>query len=79
MDAQELNAAHRARPFRPFTLCLADGDKVRVEHPEFLAQAPGGRIAVVTGVDEAFRVVDLRLVTSIEVDRPSQEEGPAGR
>ncbi len=72
MNLHDLDAVHRARPFRPFTLCLADGDKVQVEHPEFLARSPSGRTVVVTATDESVRLIDGRLVTNIHVESPTE-------
>jgi hypothetical protein len=46
---------------------LADGRKLPVQHPEFVAQSPSGRTFVLWGSDEAFEVVDLLLVTSLKV------------
>lgn len=63
-----------AAPFRPFTLCLADGTRVDVPHPDLIANPPGARIAVVMGRDESTHYIDLALVTKIEAGPPS----PAG-
>ena len=67
MTVDSLRQAHQASPFRPFSLCLADGQKVAVRHPEFLAQSPSGRTVIVYGHDDAFDVIDLRLVTRLEI------------
>lgn len=67
MQSKELQSVYRAQPFRPFVIHLADGRRVRVEHPEFMALAPTGRSAVVFGKDGAFEIVDIMLVTSLEV------------
>ena len=67
MTNEQLKIAHEARPFRPFRLHLADGRAFAVDHPEFLAQTPAGRTVIVTMPDERFEVIDLLLVTSLEV------------
>jgi hypothetical protein len=67
MTIEQLQRLHQARPFRPFTLKLADGNRIRVRSPEFLSHSPTGRTAVVFGGDDSFEVVDLLLVASIEV------------
>lgn len=67
MQIKDLQAFYRTQPFRPFILHLADGREIGVAHPEFIAFSPTGRSAVVYGKDGAFEVVDMLLVTSLEV------------
>jgi len=67
MTIEQLRLVHQAQPFRPFTLHLADGRIVRVPHSEFLALSPTGRTIIVYGEDDSFSIVDLLLVTRIEV------------
>lgn len=67
MQMKELQAVYRHQPFRPFVLHLADGRSVRVVHPEFIAVSPVGRSAVVYDKTGGFEMIDLLLVTSIEV------------
>jgi hypothetical protein len=64
---EQLREAHQARPFRPFVLRLADGQKVRVPHPEFMAFSRTGRTVSVAAENDAFKIMDLLLVTSIDV------------
>ena len=68
MTLDQLREVHRARPFVPFKLQLADGSQVRVPHPEFLWLHPrGGRIVFVAGPRETVKIIDLFLVSCIEV------------
>jgi hypothetical protein len=67
MTFQQLDNVHNARPFRPFTLHIADGRSFRVPHPEFLSRSPSGRTIIVYGSDESFSVLDLLLLTELEV------------
>jgi hypothetical protein len=67
MTIEPLRQVHGARPFRPFRLVLADGTHVPVPHPEFLAHAGGGRTVVVFERPEQYRVIDLLLVTCLEI------------
>ena len=69
MTADKLRRALRERPFRPFTLHLADGRNLRVHHPEFVAQDPTGRTAILYMPDGDYRIVDLLLVTEIDFTR----------
>ena len=69
MTAEKLRSALSERPFRPFTLHLADGCRIPVAHPEFVAQDPTGRTAVVYLPNGESRYVDLVLVTEIDFRR----------
>ena len=66
MTIEQLRQMHRARPFRPFRVHMADGRHLDVLHPEFFAHTPGGRTLMIARPDESFEVVDLLLVTSLE-------------
>jgi hypothetical protein len=68
MTTTELERAHKAQPFRPFTLHLAGGRSVRVDHPEMMAYTPKSRVTVVFKKDGDFEIIDLLLVESIEVE-----------
>ena len=58
---------HRA-PFEPFTIHLADGHKIEVPHPDFVAITGDGLSAVVTSPHSGgFTVIDLLLATRLEV------------
>jgi hypothetical protein len=67
MTLEQVRAAHRATPFRPFTIRMADGKTFRVPHPEFLSLAPGGRTVLVADDDGSVNSLDLLLMTEIEV------------
>lgn len=71
MTAEQLRAMREANPFRPFTIHLADGRSVTVPHRDFVSQSPGGRTIIVYGADEAVSVLDLLLVTELEVQAPA--------
>jgi hypothetical protein len=55
-----------AQPFHPFGLRLADGNVVKVAHPDYIAFGPKGRTVVVYGADDSFRVLDVMLVIALE-------------
>jgi len=48
-------------------LHLTDGREFSVDHPEFMAQLLGGRTIFVATGEEAFEIIDILMVTSIEV------------
>jgi hypothetical protein len=68
---ENLREVIHAAPFRPFALCLADGTRVNVPHPDFIAHPPGGRTAVVVGTDESLQIVDVMLIAKIEIGPPA--------
>jgi hypothetical protein len=70
MTAKQLRALRETHPFRPFTIHLADGRSMTVPHRDFVSQSPGGRTIIVYCSDESFSVVDLLLVTELEVQAP---------
>jgi hypothetical protein len=67
MQIKEIQKVYRAQPFRPFIIHMADGRGIRVDHPEFMALSPAGRAAVVFDKDGGFEVIDVLLVTGLEV------------
>ena len=67
MTMQAIKEAAYADPFRPFILRLADGPTVKVGHPDYIAFGPKGRTVVVYGSNESFRVIDVMLVTELDI------------
>ena len=55
---------HRAQPFVPFDIHVADGRALPVMHPENLAVT--GRCIGVGRADGVIEIVDLILVASLE-------------
>jgi hypothetical protein len=68
MNIAVLRELHEARPFVPFTVSLADGRKFPVMHNEFMAIAPGARTAMIFYDDDRFTLIDLLMITAIDVD-----------
>ena len=68
MISERCRSALKARPFRPFVLRTADGDRYEVRHPEMAWQSAGGLTAVVGGEGESFAILDLLLVTALEFE-----------
>jgi hypothetical protein len=71
MTIEQLATVHHARPFRPYTIHLGDGRAFFVKHPDFLSRSPSGCTVIVHQDDESFSVLDLLLVTELEVHAPS--------
>ena len=71
MTVQQLRAAHKAVPFQPFTVHMADGRSFRVPHPDFLSMSPGGRTVIVYEENDEFSILDLLLMSEISTALPS--------
>lgn len=67
MTIQQLRAAHKATPFRPFNVHMADGRHFNVPHPDFLFMSPSGRTVIICQEGEEFSILDLLLMTEIEM------------
>jgi hypothetical protein len=63
----QLQQLWKASPFKPFTIHMADGRHVPVRHSEFLMPSPSGRSVIVYQPDDSFNIIDLLLVTDLEV------------
>jgi len=71
MTVEQLHAAYGTEPFRPFVMYLADGRAIPVEHREFMMTVPSGRTVVVAQPDDTVNIIDLLLVTDLEI-RPAK-------
>ena len=67
MTIQQLRAAHRATPFQPFTVHMADGRSFPIPHPDFLSMSPTGRTVIIYADNDEFSILDLLLMTEIEM------------
>lgn len=70
MTIEQLRTAYSAQPFRPFVIHLADGRQVAVSSREFIMAVPSGRTIVVCQSDDTLNIIDLLLITELEI-RPS--------
>ena len=70
MTIQQLRAAYPATPFRPFTLHVADGRSFPVPHPDFLSLSPTGRTIILYQEGEDFSILELLLMTEIQMNQP---------
>jgi hypothetical protein len=77
MRVEEPRNLYQAGPFQPFTLHLADGGAIPVRHREFIMPSPSGRTVIVYQPDDSFNIVDLMLVTDLEVRPDGKPESDA--
>ena len=67
MTVEQLRIAQEAKPFQRFDICLADGQRIPVPSNEFLwMPKKASRTFVVFRTPEAYQIVDLLLVTSLD-------------
>jgi hypothetical protein len=78
---KDLRDVMHARPFRPFWLCLADGRKLHVAHPDYIAVSPTGRGVTVYSPDPegGLEIADLLLVTRITFRKTAYKKGTGKR
>lgn len=75
MTIEKLRSLYDAQPFRPFVIHLADGRAVPVHHREFIMTAPSGRTVVVMQPDDTINIIDLLLVTDVELKPAANGSG----
>jgi hypothetical protein len=71
MTIEQLRTVYNAHPFRPFTIHLADGRNIPVHHREFIMAVPSGRTLFVCQPDDTVNIIDLLLVTDLELQPTS--------
>ncbi|HEY4234424.1 MAG TPA: hypothetical protein VGM76_13410 [Lacipirellulaceae bacterium] len=67
MTIERLKELYDAKPFHPFVIHLADGRDVPVHHREFIMAVPSGRTIFVCQPDDTVNIIDLLLVTDLEL------------
>lgn len=68
MTAEPIREAQHAKPFLPFTICTADGDRIQVTHAECILLSRKGRTVVVNTPDDRLRIIDTLLITQLVFD-----------
>jgi hypothetical protein len=67
MSTEQFRAMLHHQPFRPFMIRMADGRAFEVAHADFVAMSPTGRTAIVYQENEDFSVLDLLLMSELQV------------
>jgi hypothetical protein len=67
MTVEQMRAVHQARPFRPLIIHVADGRAIPVDHRDFMMTVPSGRTIVVAQPDDTLNIIDLLLMTDLEI------------
>ena len=71
MTFDRLRDFYNAQPFRPFVMRLAEGRRIPVVHRDFIMSVPSGRTVIVVQPDDTVNIVDLLLVTDLELEPAS--------
>jgi hypothetical protein len=77
MHHEELRKLLRAQPFQAFTIHLPEGRHVQVVHHDFAVLAPNGRTLLAYEPDSSFHMIDVLLISSIDVGAPPPPPNPA--
>jgi hypothetical protein len=72
MTVEQLTVTMNAQPFRPFTIHMGDGRSFLVRHPDFIARSPSGRTVIVYTDDDSHSILDLLLMTELQVHSGSK-------
>jgi hypothetical protein len=67
MTAEQFRNTLHLQPFRAFTIRMADGRAFEVARRDFVAMSPTGRTIIVYHNDEKFSVLDLLLMSELQV------------
>ena len=60
-------------PFAPFRICLSDGRRILVKHPDFVAI--GGSVVLVTDSEDSVQRLDSLHIVSLDDVRPKKHNG----
>ena len=67
MKIDEVRKLLHVQPFRPFLIHFTKGGRIAVKHEDFIALAPTGRELLVYQPNGDYQVVDVMLVTRLQV------------
>ena len=79
MRIESLRELLRSRPFRPFHIVLANGDRVWIPDPDWVWHRQGARTVIVVDLDESVRIIDVDLVLELKVGPPAPAGSLLGR
>jgi hypothetical protein len=75
MTLERVRELYDTTPFNPFTIHMADGRSIPVLSREFIMAVPTGRTVVVCQPDGKLSIIDLLLVSELEL-RPNGSSRP---
>ena len=72
MTVEQFRKQWKKQPFQPFVAKMADGSSFEVKHPDFVAMSPTGRTVVIYDEDDTSSVLDLLLMTELQMKAHNQ-------
>jgi hypothetical protein len=75
MAVSTIREAIAARPYRPFTIRVADRRSYTIPHPEFVSIGPQNRSLLVWHEDEGASILGMLMITGIDLPAPGAGEG----
>jgi hypothetical protein len=75
MTIEKIKQLCDAEPFRPFVIHFPDRRRIAVEHPDFVALAPSGRLISVFQPDDSESLIDLMLISDISLKGRARRNG----
>ena len=70
--ATRIRAKNAQQPFFPFDVRTADGDTFHIRHPDFAILSSTRDTIEIYDKDEHLRIVNVRMIVSIEDTRPAK-------
>ena len=68
MKIARIREVLHTHPFRPFWIHLADGGRLAVRHEDFVTIDPAGRELIVYQTDSTHKIVDVPMITRLEIE-----------
>lgn len=78
MTIEQIRELYDSQPFQPFVIHLADGREIYIPSREFMMTSPTGRTIGVFQPNGNANIIDLLLVTDLELRRAPTVHGDAG-
>jgi len=68
VTTKTLQTAVGKRPFRPFTLRLANGQRIRVNDQDRVAVHPEGKTLIIFERDGGYHIIDIPLIAQLRTN-----------
>ena len=68
MTTEAIKTVVQSKPFRPFSLRLANGLQIQIQDQDRVALHPDGKTFVIFEPNDGYRIVDIPLVTDMSVN-----------
>ncbi len=76
MQVDQFRSLLRTRPFKPFQIITASGEKYAVNHLEMVGMSPSGRTLSVM-FEEGFAIIDMAVITACVILKERRKKGTA--